>query len=146
MFDNKFAALFITAALAAALLAGCSPHKSISRDEAVSEIRAARSTAAAAQLLIDFVLQGHSTRHYAEGQTIYLQASVERSLNKLKRAVAEPGAEDSVHQCQTTLDKLAHELAAVRAAIVHGDTNALARARRRMSEIQQSPGKANPSS
>jgi hypothetical protein len=69
---------FIVFALAVTSSAGCSRAKTIGRDQARSEIRSARSFAAELELFLDFVLQGHATRGYAEGHTAYLEDEVKR--------------------------------------------------------------------
>jgi hypothetical protein len=142
---NRPAIPFIALALIAASCAGCSRNKSISRDEARSEIRSARSFAAESEMFIEFDLQGHATRRYAEEHTSYLQDAVEQSAKELDRAVPEPGAEHYVRECQTKLRMLSHELSGIRAAIVHGDRDALAVARGRVGQIRKSLERVNSS-
>src|SRR6266536_2872559 len=94
---------FIVLALAVAALAGCSRKKSIDRDQVRSEIRSARSFAAESEMFIDFVLQGHATRRYAEEHSAYLEDAVEQSAKELAQAAPESDAEDSVRACRTQL-------------------------------------------
>src|SRR4051812_5205981 len=110
MFENSSAILLIVLALAAVSSPGCSRKKSIGRDEARSEIRSARSFAAESEMFVDFVLQGHSTRRYAEGHSAFLEEAVERLAKKLGQATPETDVENSVRDCQTKLSALAGEL------------------------------------
>ena len=138
MFGNRLPIPSLTAALAVLLSGGCAHRKSIGYDEARSDLRAVHSLAAESELFIDFVLQGHATRRYAEEQTNYLKGEVARSLNKLNSEVPETAAEPSVRECQARLNELSHEISIVGAGIVHDDKNALTLARERTRKIQES--------
>jgi hypothetical protein len=129
-------------ALAAMLATGCSREKSISRDEAQSEIRSAQSLAAESELFINFVIQGHSRQHYAEEHADYLEKLAADSAKDLAGATAEPDAEEYVRTCRAGLDALRHELSGLRAAITYGDNDAIAAARGRIAQIRERLEKA----
>ena len=129
--------------LALASLTGCSHRKSIGRDQVQSELRSARSFAAESEIFIDFVLQGHATRRYADGHSAYLEDAIEESAKELDQAVPESDAKDSARECQTQLHMLAREVSGIRAAIGNDDKNALIAARGRIAQIRQSLEKAN---
>ena len=126
--------------LAVTSSAGCSRAKSIDRDQVRSEIRSARSFAAELEMFLDFVLQGHATRSYAQGHAAYLEEEVERSAKDLDNAVAEPDAADSVSECRTQLHHMAGELSDIGDAL--GDRNRLAAAKARIRQIRESLEKA----
>jgi hypothetical protein len=129
--------------LAAASLTGCSRNPSIGRDEVKSGIRSARSFAAESAMLVDFILQGHATRHYAQEHSTYLQDEVEQSAKELRQGVPAPEIQDSVRECLTQFAALAHELSGIRDAAGHDDRDALAAAKRKLTEIRESLEKAN---
>jgi hypothetical protein len=60
MLQNRPPISFAVLALAALLMAACSRQKSISRDQAQSDIRSSLSFAAESEIFIDFVLKGHA--------------------------------------------------------------------------------------
>jgi uncharacterized membrane protein YccC len=138
MLHKRLPSSFAVLALAAVFVAGCSRNKSISRDQARSEIRSARSFAAELQMFINFVLEGRGTRHYAEEHTAYLEDAIEQLTKELEHAAPEPDAKDSIRECQTGLSTLARELSAIRTAIARDDKDALAAARGRVTQIRKS--------
>src|SRR3954469_15819373 len=125
--------------LAAAALAGCS-HR-ISRDQARSEIRQTVSLAAESEMFIDFVLQGHATRSYAEQHAAYLEQAVEQSAKELEQAQPEPGSEDALRECRTQLRLLGRQLAAIQSSI--SDNAALVAAREKIKQIGKNAAEAN---
>ncbi len=143
MFENSSTILLLVLALAGVSLPGCSRKKSIDREEVRSEIRSARSFAAEAEMFVDFVLQGHSTRRYAEGHSAFLEQAVEQSAEDLEHAVPDTNAANSVRECQGNLGMLARELSRIRAAVTGGDQDALLAARARIRHIRESLEKAN---
>jgi hypothetical protein len=143
MFENSSAILLTVLALAGISLPGCSRKKSIGRDEIRSEIRSARSFAAESELFIDFVLQGHSTRRYAEGHSVYLEQAVEQSAKELGQTAPAADVENSVRECRSNLGMLARELSRIRAAIRGGDEDALHAAQARIRHIRENLEKAN---
>jgi hypothetical protein len=143
MFENNSAILLILLALAGVSLPGCSRKKSIGRDEARSEIRSARSFAAESEMFIDFVLQRHSTRRYAEGHSAYLEQAVKQSAKELVETAPETGVENSVRECRSNLGMLARELSRIRAAIRGGDQDALLAAQARIRHTRENLEKAN---
>ncbi|HVX67613.1 MAG TPA: hypothetical protein VHA11_13460 [Bryobacteraceae bacterium] len=128
--------LFLVLALAAAASPGCSRGKRIDRDRAQSEIRSARSFAAESEIFLDFILQGHATRHYAEAHAGYLRDAVEQSAKELDTAAAEPDAADSLRECRIRLREIARELSGIPTAT--RDRPRLAAARARLGQIRES--------
>lgn len=94
-------------------------------------------------MLVDFILQGHATRHYAQEHSTYLQDEVEQSAKELRQGVPAPEIQDSVRQCLAQFTALAHELSGIRDAAGHDDRDALAAAKRKLTEIRESLEKAN---
>jgi type IV pilus biogenesis protein CpaD/CtpE len=123
-------------------LAGCSSKDSMGREEVRSEIRSAESFAAESEMFIDFVLEGHATRGFAEGHAGYLEDEIQQLAKELENAAPEPDAARSAGECRTQLDRLTGELSGIRAAI--SDRSRLAAAKVRISQIRESLDKANP--
>ena len=111
---KRLAARFLALAITAALPVGCSGRKSISRDEVQSEIRSLRSFAAEAEMFLDFVLRGQSTRRYAVERALYLEDEIRRSEQDVEQAVAAPGAEDSLQKVRNGLGRLIGEISNIR--------------------------------
>ena len=133
----------LAALLAVVAVAGCSRKRTIGRDEVRSEIRSAISFVAESEMFVDYIRQGHATRHYAEEHAAYLEDAVEQSAKELEQGTPEPGTENAVHECRIQLELLCHELSGIRAAI--GNNNALAAAKERMGSIRARLEKANSS-
>ena len=129
--------------LLAAGLASCSHSKTINRDDARSEIKAAVSLVAESTLFVDYIHEGRSTRPYADGHAAYLEDAVQQSLNKLKQTEPEPGTAAAVHECSAQLELLDRELSGIPAKF--GDDEALAAAKERMTSIRASLEKAGSS-
>ena len=128
---------------AAAGLASCSHSKTINRDDARSEIKAAVSLVSESELFVEYVRQGRSTRPYADGHAAYLEDAVQQSLNKLKQTEPEPGTAAAVHECSAQLELLDRELSGIPAKFGHDE--ALAAAKERMTSIRASLEKAGSS-
>jgi hypothetical protein len=126
--------------LLTAALASCSRNKTIDRDDARSEMKSAVSFVAESALFIDYVRQGRSTRHYADGHAAYLEDAVQQSLNKLKQAEPEPGMATAVRECRTQLELLDRELSGIPAKF--GRDEALAAAQERLAGMRASLEKA----
>jgi hypothetical protein len=121
--------------LAAAALTSCSRKKTISRDDLRSEIMSAYSFAAESEMFIDYIRQGHTTRHYAEGHATYLKDAVTQLEKELEQAVPEPGAQNVVSDCRSYVQMLRRELSVV--ATKFGDNDALAATGKRMENIRK---------
>jgi hypothetical protein len=143
MFGNQSAIFLIVLALAEVSLTGCSRKKSIGRDEVRSEIHSALSFSAESEMFIDFVLQGHATRRYAEGQSAYLEDAVEQSAKEFGQAAPEADVANSVRECQIKLGMLIRDLSRTRAAIGDHDEDALLAAKGRIKQIRESLENAN---
>ena len=115
-------------------LASCSRKKTINRDDARSEIKAAVSLVSESALFIDYVRQGRSTRTYADGHAANLEDAVQQSLNKLKQAEPEPGTATAVHECSGQLELLHRELSGIPAKFGHDE--ALAGTEQRVTSIR----------
>jgi hypothetical protein len=120
---QKASVLTIPLLLTLATLPGCS-HRKISKQELQSELRSTTSLVAETQMFIDYIRQGHATRHFAEEHAMYLADEAKRSAKKLAQARPEKGSEDIVHGCRAQLERLSGELAAIPTAI--GNDDALA--------------------
>ena len=129
--------------LLAAALASCSRKKTISRDDARSEVKSAISLVSESALFVDYVRQGRSTRHYADGHAAYLEDAVQQSLDKLKQAEPEPGTATAIHECRTQLELLDRELFGIPAKFGHDE--ALAAAKERMASMRAGLEKAGSS-
>jgi hypothetical protein len=129
--------------LLSVVLASCSHSKTINRDDARSEIKAAVSLVAESTLFVDYIHEGRSTRHYAEGHAAYLEDAIQQSLDKLERAEPEPGTATAVHECRAQLELLDRELSGIPEKFGHDE--ALAAAKVRMTSIRASLEKAGSS-
>lgn len=123
-------------ALAAASWVGCSRTKTISRDEAQSEIRSLRSFAAEAEMFLDFVIRGQATRAFAVEHATYLTDDIKRSVKELEDAVAAPGVEGSLQRVRNELGLLVGEISTIRQRI--DDRQALTAARARIRQLRES--------
>lgn len=125
--------LIAALAVSVAALAGCSNGKALNREDAHSEVRSAISFAAEAQLFVQFVRSGKSTRGYSQGHAAYLQDAVRRSVSELEQAVPEPPAQEAVAECTTKLKQLEGALSDIQKEPANGA--ALAGAGRRIDTI-----------
>jgi hypothetical protein len=137
MFRNRPAIPCIVLGLAAAFLAGCSRGNSMDADEARSKRRSLRSLAAESEMFIDFALQGHASRRYAEEHTAYLEDAAEQLAKELERAAPQPDAEASVRDCQAKVSALDREFSRIRVAVLADDRDALAAARAKIARLRE---------
>jgi len=91
-------------------------------------------------MFLDFVLEGHATRRYAEGHAEYLLHHAQQSAKELESAVPQADVERSFQECRTELGAMVRELADIHVAI--GDTHRLAAAKARIIEIRKSLSQA----
>ena len=120
--------------LAAATLSGCSPKKTVGREEMLSYFKIAHSLAAESEMFIEYVQQGKSTRHYSEAHAVYLEDLAWQTAKELRRAIPEPASRSASLECQTELEMLARDIAAIQASI--GNENVLAAAKQRLASIR----------
>ena len=135
MWHRRKALAVLVSSGAVATLTGCGKSKTISRDDARSEIRSALAFAAESQMFIDYIRSGHATHQYAAGQAAYLEKAVRQSLKEIGEGTPEPGIEEAVRECRTLLERLARELRAMGGSI--NNDAALAAARGRISIIHK---------
>jgi hypothetical protein len=83
--------IVILALLLAAALTSCSRKKTLGPDDLRSQIRSAHSFVAESEMFIDYIRQGHATRHYAEGHATYLKDAVTQLEKEFEQAVPESG-------------------------------------------------------
>jgi hypothetical protein len=126
--------------LATGGLTTCSRKKTISRDELRSEIKSAYSFVAESEMFIDYIRQGHATRHYTQAHATYLKERVTQLEKELAQAVPEPATADVVRECRTCMALLHRELSTI--AIAAGDNAALDAARKRIENLRKSLEKA----
>jgi hypothetical protein len=126
-----------------AVFASCSRNKTINRDDARSEVKSAISLVSESALFVDYVRQGRSTRHYADGHAAYLDDAVRQSLDELKQAEPTPVTATAVRECRTQLELLDRELSGIPARFGHDE--ALAAAKERMAGMRTSLEKADSS-
>jgi hypothetical protein len=133
--------IVILALLLAAALTSCSRKKTLGPDDLRSEIRSAHSFVAESEMFIDYIRQGHATRHYAEGHATYLKDAVTQLEKEFEQAVPEPGTPQNVgSNCKSYMQMLCRELSGV--ATKFGDNDALAAAGKRMENIRKNLEKA----
>jgi hypothetical protein len=125
----------VVAALVAALLPGCSSHRTIGRDEVSSALRQCRSFAAESEMYIDFALRGSAGRTFTEQHAAYLEDAVDQSGRELDEAVPAADVAAAARICRTALDLLGRELSGIRGAAL--DTDKLAAARERIARIRK---------
>jgi hypothetical protein len=126
-------------------LTACTHQKRIGTEELASEIRAGRSVAAESELFVDFFIQGHSTHHYAEQHSAYLEDLVQQSAKKLEETVPEREIETSFRECQAKLNLLAAQILRVHLAIAAHDDEALLAAKDAIHRIRMSLEQRNSS-
>ncbi|MGI9075587.1 MAG: hypothetical protein ACR2JB_30630 [Bryobacteraceae bacterium] len=133
---NRQTIFILALLLAAAALTSCSRKKTLGRDELRSEIRSAYSFVAESEMFIDYIRQGHATRHYAEGHATYLKDAVAQLDKELEQAAPEPGTQNVVSDCRSYMALLCRELSGIATNV--GDNDALAVAGKRMENIRKS--------
>jgi hypothetical protein len=137
---NRQTIIILALLLAAAALTSCSRKKTLGPDDLRSEIRSAHSFVAESEMFIDYIRQGHATRHYAEGHATYLKDAVTQLEKELEQAVPEPGAQNVFSDYRSYVQMLCRELSVV--ATRFGDNDALAAAGKRMENIRKNLEKA----
>src|SRR5690348_17230811 len=95
---------------------GCSHQKQLSREELQSQVTKAVSFTAETELLAEFVLAGHSTRHYAQEHAAYLNQEIEETLKDIAKSQPEPADTATVQRLQDVLRAISRELDAIQAS------------------------------
>jgi len=123
----------------------CTHQKRFGKKELTSSIRAGRSVAAESEIFVDFVIQGHSTHHYAEQHSAYLEDLAQQSAKEFEEAAPEREIETSFRECQAKLNLLAAQILRVHLAIAAHDDEALLAAKDAIHRIRMSLEQRNSS-
>jgi len=123
------------------VLLDCSTEKKINSDELRSKIKSAISLAAETQLFIDYVQQGRSTRHYAEGHARYIYEEASEATGEVRRLKPDAGAESAMIEYITGIIGLQRQLATMQVSLDNPDN--LAVVAKKVSEIQSRLQSAN---
>jgi hypothetical protein len=107
--------------LAAAVSSGCSSEKSMSRDDARSELKLAASLKAESELFIGYMRAAHATRPLIGRHLNYLEQTVSREIVSLEQATPGPGAAGAIHECMTDLRQLQAQLKTVQEQMKNPD-------------------------
>ena len=125
------------------LVSACSHHKTITTDDLRSDLTSAVSFAAETELFIDFVRQGRSIDHYAEGHLEYLSEELNRSARELEQSSSDAALAQKLQESRALLDSLALQVAAIRPDL--GDPSALSDARQQIAKTRAALEQANAS-
>ncbi len=128
-------AVWIASMTLVVVLTGCSP-KPISANGIASELRAVSSYAAEAQLFIEYIQAGKSTKAYARAHACYLVAQLKEARQKL---AALPSTEQTLApallKCKQQQDMLFDQLN--RLSLNVDDPSALAHGKQKFRAIQE---------
>jgi hypothetical protein len=116
------------------LMTSCSDRSTISREQLHSIVRSSISFAVEAEILLDHVGQGRSTRNFAAGHFHRMADEVEQSVKHLNKSKPSPGMEQSFSKSQKEVKTLASELTAISSQT--GDLNTIPAAKRCIDKIR----------